>query len=164
MKERPIIFSGEMVRAILDGRKTQTRRPIKPQPPEKYNEMLWATFGPRWTFDHPEHGLGWEMWPNEFMKCPYGMLGDCLYPPGEYCEKLTLEITDVRVERVQDISVSDAKAEGMSNLYKDDRLNDYWAIKRFQRLWNSIYDKTEYTWEKNPWVWAITYKLINPQR
>lgn len=153
MTERPILFSAEMVRAILDGRKTQTRRVMKVQPypdsivtVEHYNQTVIdrhgdmqpgpEIFGAHW--DDGERGL----------RCPYGAPGDTLWvretwaphPHGvmrcgavyradqgavpdagrwrpsihmpRWASRITLRITDVRVERFQDISEDDARAEG----------------------------------------------------
>lgn len=177
MTERPIIFSGDMVRAILDGRKTQTRRVMKPQP------------SPADVFVG-DHGLG--MGPQ--FRCSYGQSGDrlwvretwaceCCGRTLEYravhgrCEglsyradggtggssgwrspihmprwasRLTLDITEVRVQRVQEISEEDAVAEGV----------DIWAD--FRPLWDSINAKRGFGWDVNPWVWALTFKPVPP--
>lgn len=146
-KERPILFSGPMVRAILSGEKTQTRRVIKPQ------------------------------YPTSAIKCPYGVAGDLLWvretfaendvlplsarPPGEYIyradsvhdmprrvSRIMLEITGIGVERVQDISEADAKAEGFS------------GIKEFLGLWNDINAKRGYGWGVNPFVWVVSFRRI----
>lgn len=74
MKERPILFSGEMVRAILDGRKTQTRRVVNPQPPQGWDRHNWYNapqYG--WT-NEPEPALNWHV-----VKCRFGMPGDRLW-------------------------------------------------------------------------------------
>ena len=86
MKERPILFSGSMVRAILDGRKTQTRRVMKPQPPAKYRH-LWPEFNRRgtvapigWFWSKETSGSGAEQ--QDLLgihPCPYGRLGDGLW-------------------------------------------------------------------------------------
>ena len=136
MRARPILFSAPMVRAILEGRKTQTRRVVKPQP-----------YCPRSSVVN-QNGL-WKFTPlylghePDFIKCPYGMDGDRLWvketmsqPAGiihyradnidhssvwrwqpsifmsRYFSRILLEITGVRVERLQEISEADAMAEG----------------------------------------------------
>lgn len=200
MKERPIIFQGKMVRAILDGRKTQTRRIIKPQPePEK--DLWYPDPGsPRakhyGNVEHMIKGL-----PVDFS--PYGQPGDLLYVreafadipetlpgnihykdsateadlkwfkeegwkwkrsihmPKKYA-RIWLEVTGVRVERVQDINSGDAEKEG---LVRDMSKNNNYAasvdlISRFRRLWNSIYAKRGFDWIENPWVWVIEFKPV----
>lgn len=162
MTDRPILFSTEMVQAILEGRKSQTRRVIKPQPPEGLKWMGWVigTSG-------DDKNLGAACWVDEFplskkehyAKCPYGQPGDRLWVretwledhipelnPNEHgcihykangythqiiidgwkgcwrpsifmprwASRITLEVVSVRVERVQDISEEDAKAEGVN--------------------------------------------------
>jgi len=135
MKERPIIFSGEMVRAILDGRKTQTRRPIKKLPECVILDMK----------REPEQQDPYmAKWLLKTLKCPYGQPGlklwvrEAFYPHDGFitykadllpyrelsvawkpsihmprcASRITLEIDEIRVERVQDISEEDAKAEG----------------------------------------------------
>ncbi len=212
-----------MVRAILDGRKTQTRRPLKPQPinlPDcvycnPYNKNYeHFTF---WTKENKMIlGCGGNIKNTAHWRCPYGKPGDRLWvretwqifpfrsgncafeykadcpnhrtnrdiikmPEGHgydlikyrrdgwkpsihmprWASRITLEITEVRIEKVQDISEEDAKYEGAPNIlgYKDMGWKDYrdW----FKDLWNPIYGKTEYKWSNNPWVWTIDFKL-NP--
>jgi len=253
MTERPILFSGPMVKAILDGTKTQTRRVIKPQPIVEDGELRfpWASFfdfGHVHTFD--KKGVGGENWnapdyPNEnkFAQalkrtpyknpCPYGIPWDELYvretfrhfgnlyrrgmmyeqvtyqadgatreipyfhtgdgktnPPvrkwwntgkapwtsGRFIprrySRIQLEITEVRVERVQDISEEDARAEGiemypypvacdMARHPKDDtRLVS--PQSAFASLWDSINSKRGFGWDINPFVWVISFRRIRP--
>lgn len=226
-KERPILFNGEMVRAILDGRKTQTRRVVKPQ----------IGTDPCDKFVHVEVTVtdGWYYWwdyicgPGSYdvdqayhhIKCPYGEPGDHLYVRETWCpqafngvdgyvgyradrkvfvkstyggmheaarhlldtqdspikwkpsihmprwaSRITLEITDVRVERVQDISGQDAFWEGC-NVYNpaDDRIDHIghhpsYSIGEFKSLWNSTNEKRGYGWDVNPWVWVIEFKRL----
>ena len=137
MKERPILFSGPMIRALLAGTKTQTRRIVKPQPK---NRLVYAL---DWYDADGVH-------PGVKVKCPYGRGGDLLWvretffprlqntaaiyradsPDDGMAEmyggwkpsifmprtlsRLTLEVTNVRAERLHDISEEDAKAEGVS--------------------------------------------------
>lgn len=262
MKERPILFNGEMVRAILDGRKTQTRRVVK---------GLGDGFGVS-SCDHS--GTGWASAMADGLctcvpvKCPYGQPGDLLWvretwaehhpcgiQPGRFslpgragipgppivkyrviyradgdpirvwhCDgypyrtvqgpqreidakhrdvcsefpgwspsihmprrfsRITLRITDVRVERVQEISEADAAAEGFRWLSKDGRLwkcgipdkdglpgndDDGWHWSEwcadprdaFHRLWDSINAARGYGWDANPWVWAVTFERVSP--
>lgn len=199
MKERPILFSGPMVRAILSGVKTQTRRVIKPQP-VRFNNPHWpCTHGWR---EVPHLG-GWEItWHQDHMTateaigeyCPYGVRGDQLWVretwaalhPGtddvmrevdpqpsicslaykatgehdingswrpsifmpRWASRITLEVTSVRVERLQDISHEDGKAEGFDSL-------DGFAL-----LWDRINEKRGYGWHANPWVWAVEFRAV----
>ena len=217
MKERPIIFSGAMVKAILDGRKTQTRRVVKPQP-QKPIVSESDGFPETWY----EHGVLIEE-PSNVWKCPYGMIGDKLWVretfwhqrasfdevcgikykdedeftvyradydggPGDnfswkpsifmpkILSRITLEITDVRVQRLQEISEQDAIAEGVEKLgeFPDITpwrnyglkagqphcLNFSIARRSFQTLWDSINAKRGYGWDSNPWVWAIMFRQL----
>ena len=173
MKEYPIIFSGPMVRAILDGRKTQTRRVIKPQPKGEFC---------RYGFHMPTQAIWTDL---TVVSCPYGQPGDLLWVRETFaaagdqswveyradCDskvirwrpsihmprsasRLTLRITDVRVQRVQEISEEDARAEGTTGLAG--------AMTGFPYLWESINAKRGYGWNTNPWVWAISFERIMP--
>jgi hypothetical protein len=182
MKYHPIIFRSEMVRAILDGHKTQTRRIIKPQP-----ELLDTT--------HPSHGLldtfiyKQEKYDgSDFIAecCPYGQVGDRLWvretfmigadktiyyrandndlvtkwsPPiymPRWASRITLEIIGIRIERVQEISLKDCLAEGY--FYGWDNGSN--SIVYFQELWNSINAKRGYSWESNPYVWVLEFRRV----
>jgi hypothetical protein len=190
MKERPIIFSGEMVKAILEGRKTQTRRVIKPQPKGKYN----MTLNSRAQFIE---------WGNKayYPLCPYGSVGDRLWVRevwreaytkyigsngiiykadkekslgmAEYCaykwkspihmprwaSRITLEITDIRVERLQEISEVSAYKEGVNyNPYTEGI-----SVMLFQSLWNSL-AKKGFKWEDDPWVWVLEFERIRGRK
>lgn len=209
MKERPILFSGPMVRAILEGWKTQTRRVIKPQPDKRYyirqrdadpdNDIVPA--GEIWLceWDGDEHG-GMEL-HQRTLHCPYGQPGerlwvretwlhdgprlvryradgpnaspqqwDCpeavwhpsIHMPRAY-SRITLEITDVRVERVQEISEADAWEEGAHAIartlpYSGDDLGRV----AFSGLWEEVNGKRPgCSWDDNPWVWALTFKPVD---
>jgi hypothetical protein len=176
-KERPILFSGEMVRAILDGRKTQTRRVVKPKPDDsglwnndkcpygKPGDRLWVreTFfvdGPRIQYRADHHGAPKEtIWkPSIFMP--------------RHASRILLEIADVRCERLRDISEADAIAEGVAsfrpvpgdgdpetlyaNYMNKGRLSYRKAYFSFMTLWQSINGPE--SWNANPWVWVITFK------
>jgi hypothetical protein len=194
MEERPIIFSGEMVKAILDGRKTMTRRVVKPQPSGvnvdklEYKDTpgLKMTSARGGIIDFPEN-------------CPYGIPGDRLwvretwwkdilfgrvyyradYHDGEFkawkpsihmprkYSRITLEITNVRVERLQEITSADAIKEGCSvDRFTPGEYKSPWydltqpiAINNFSSLWDSLNGK-KYPWSSNPWVWCLTFKRI----
>ncbi len=197
MKERPILFSAPMVRAILDGRKTVTRRIVNP-PPTRVADGLPYGNGPAWAHADPGSAL---------MHSPYGIGGDRLYvretwaaphaydhlPPRlipqdsrihyaatedrggllwrpsihmpRWASRITLEVTGVvRVERLQDISEADAKAEGaLCELAEIDSVRlGAMASHRggFRNLWTSINGPD--SWTANPWVFVIEFKRINP--
>jgi len=211
MKERPILFSGPMVRAILDGRKTQTRRVVRPKK-YKYEMAVDDWMNDRRTFaDGTDPNDRYLHIPclsadDEGMKddgvvrreyCPYGQPGDRLWvrethfqtvdnehherPSVSYAEeesklypghwrkvpsifmprwasRITLEITAVRVERVKEISQSDAEAEGIPGCR--DHLKNVHAVEWFKSLWDSINAKRGFSWESNPWVWVVEFKRI----
>jgi len=182
MKERPILFSGPMVRAILEGRKTQTRRVIKPQPVGsnyridlkkpvcpygRPGDRLWV----RETFVRFDR----SHWPPK-----YGYKADTLGPGFEESEqarkdlgykwrpsifmpraasRLDLEVLGVRVERIQEISSEGAMDEGV---YKkiDQPANNFLPIPAFRELWDSINAKRGFAWESNPWVWVVDFRKL----
>lgn len=205
-RERPIIFSGESVRAIIDGRKTQTRRIVTPQPERKCshgdyyrgNKVIGHTFddgqGPRLS---PYGSVGDRLWVREVTYIDIGAIPSvgCLrafHPDSDLCvfqdgrrgkipfggepaelldlnsslkktnprfmprwsSRLTLEITDMRVERLQEITESDVLKEGIGFAITRD-------CKRpqFARLWDEINGKRA-PWESNPWVWVVGFRLI----
>ena len=207
MKEQPIIFSTEMVKAILEGRKTMTRRVIKK---------------PNWFGGNPKSSIGSggvystgdlsaeikyynENGPNP-NTCPYGGVGDLLWVRetwrtnaiggvsfkadegdnwiGEWRpsihmfrkdSRITLEIAEVRVGRVQEITPADCVAEGVSaggmvlaqttmlitgtNNLKD--AQDVLLKCAYKELWGPLNAKRGYGWETNPFVWCISFKKID---
>lgn len=217
MKARPILFSAPMVRALLDDRKTQTRRIVKGAP------TFDADYTARWfpnaippRLRLPDEWSWWSGPPHgqscDFQAaCPYGAPGDLLwvrerwqtearwdrhapselrhdvpiYPAVEpevgcagrsraamhmprWASRLTLEITDVRVERLQAISRADAIAEGLQRLPASGR----WVVEKGQQyagladhdprqvyswLWEAINGPD--SWTANPWVWALTFEV-----
>lgn len=208
MTDRPILFSGPMVRALLDGRKTQTRRLLKDAPADAGwlcyqkadGERTWI--GPNGYPSMPctlRFAKGDRLWVRETLKDRHGWVydaddagvgmahGDARIPEmiawahhkeGDHCvsihmprwaSRLTLEITNVKVERVQEISEADAIAEGVK---LDHRAEQEWTGTqkssnchrgRFAFLWDSINAKRDggmYAWEKNPWVWALEFKRL----
>lgn len=205
MKERPIIFSPDMVRAILDGRKTQTRRVIRfkkwPDCPviemTEHNGFKGEPANiQRWTADHQAKK---SILIEQNIKCPYGLLGDRLWVREAYgwaydeqekafcvyratadgiavqsrwhasihmprtLSRITLEITDVRVERLRQISDEDCLAEGITKQVHIMGMMDTISLNQggFFSLWNSIQGK-KYPWESNPWVWVICFKWVKP--
>lgn len=210
MKERPIIFNDAMVRAIIEGKKTQTRRIIK-SPAKNMQAMghgviTYREPGDKWYGDHVysmrnRRGV-WEDFTKEqfIAKCPFGQPGDRLWvretfatglctpdtmayrathkqsdleegwfepikwTPSihmpRWAARIILEITGVRVERLNDISNDDALAEGMDDGTSEAALATGWFEKprrAFRRLWEQIYGQE--SWDANPWVWVIEFKL-----
>lgn len=173
MKERPIIFNGEMVRAILDGRKTQTRRVIKPQPDGPWaapgrtmcpygqpGDRLWV----RETWAHVPRtaygSLGMQDPSDEDMAAIYRATFD-RSPPGtgwkpsiympKWAARIWLEIINVRVERVQEITNEGALAEGV----EEHQIPHTWM---FRELWDSINAKRGYSWDSNPSIWVVEFR------
>ena len=182
VKKRPIIFNTEMVQAILDGRKTQTRRVIKN--PEKLEGLMlsgeeenWCPYGKigdrlwvRETWANilelsPEKNLvykatDWKGWL-EYEVEPIKWSSPLFMP--RWASRITLEITNIRVERLQDITEEDAEAEGISWSHSGgpfDNPEIIGAIENFAYFWDSLNAKRGYPWDSNPWVWVIEFKKI----
>lgn len=196
-KDRPILFSGPMVRAILDGTKTQTRRAVKPQPQGNDLQICTSAYDWQTCEDGYLHGLvaGDHGYDALSFCCPYGIPGERLWvretwahwsdglgPVDESSHilyradtarpdpkrwrpsifmhradsRILLEITDVRVQRLQEISEEDARAEGVSGPFDD----LFTPRLRFERLWEAINGAD--SWEANPWVWAVTFQRLQP--
>lgn len=224
MKERPIVFSGPMVSAILDGRKTQTRRICKVYksphgcrddngwplvcdqngewhkeqcPYGERGDKLWVreTFVPTVfpnakIFGHIEHGapanfvykadcrdMNGYYWPEVASEPEDVRWKPSIHMP-RAASRILLEVTDVRVERVQDISEEDAIAEGVER-HPNEHLSKFtgcpawtdYQIKSplaatmnargsFRTLWDSINAKRGFGWGVNPWVWVVSFKRI----
>lgn len=181
MNERPILFSAPMVKAILAGTKTQTRRAIKDDDVTKagIRGIMGGTgpaFGPC-KYGSPGDFL-WvrETWCESFASDDDSINGFCYratnngpdpakWRPSIFMKRaasrITLEITEVRVERLQDISEKDAKAEGVSKpdtdapFEKPSLRGGYWL------LWDSINGRTgPKSWDANPWVFVISFKRV----
>lgn len=194
VRERPILFSGEMVRAILEGRKTQTRRVVTtplPDGPEwcPYNESGWAVarineYGAKVCTCQPlrpSYGYtGDRLWVREgfirHISIPQlvGYVADgcavteewerrapSIHMPRRFC-RIVLELTNVRVERLSEISDDDAKAEAPPMEYKSDgcHIAVFDHRKAFALLWDSLNAARGYGWDVNPWVWALTFRRV----
>ena len=180
MKERPILFSAPMVRAILDGSKTQTRRLVKPQPSILAGELLcWkddALTDDQMADLCPNGQPGDRLWVRETFAEGIHQMADAnhwAYAADRFgtqqrlsdrwkpsihmpraASRITLEINSVRVERLQDISEADAMAEGVN-------AGKYLGLERanaraFSELWESINGPD--SWAANPWVWVIEFR------
>jgi hypothetical protein len=174
MKEHPIIFSPSMVRAILDGRKTQTRRVIRGA---RGAESLYAgNKDGLWVVERFGDAA------QSLIRCPYGRVGDRLWVR-ETCgltgrgivyradsevhinrwipaihmprsaARLFLSIEDIRVERLQSITYENAWAEGVFPDSGD-------AIASFASLWDRINAKRGFGWDANPWVWVVQFRKL----
>jgi len=231
MKEHPILFSGPMVRAILEGRKTQTRRVIKPQPYIVADGWMWAKVahlienlsGTRYVKSKmaplcPYGAPGDRLWvrethwkdkrdpdscviyahdPRYFKYKRDGILGRCehedfartnltleeaenavqsnknwkkhpsIHMP-RWASRINLEITDIRVERLDVITKTDIRAEGVEVQYLDHDGDDYnfrfsekqIGYANFRYLWDSINAKRGYPWKDNPWIWVVEFKRV----
>jgi hypothetical protein len=167
-KERFILFAPPLVRAILEGRKTMTRRLITPQPlahPPAVcsfgvpGDLLWVR--EKWGFRrqfydrHAEPGgpfvYAADGPPMGAIFLPWK---PSLHMPRAAC-RIRLKITTVRAERVSEISKEDAAAEGCPV----DRLQD--PIAWFREVWNHYIAKSASSWRANPWVWVISFRTMN---
>lgn len=146
-----IKFNNAMLSAVMDGRKTQTRRPIDPQP--KLNEDHLKQMGAiaeGFTLAQVVNSA----WQAGFIDvdCPYGDSGDVVnFADKDGNIKGKIEITNIWIQQVNDISESDAKAEGF-----DGKLNAY--TSDFAAVWIAIYGID--SWVNNEWVWVIEFKKV----
>ena len=186
MSEKPILFNTEMVRAILDGRKTQTRRVIRfPEgttghlPPSGAKDYIYWPGG----IKRAPYKPGDTLWVRETWKqyttgtAGAGLIDGYLYKADEplntsgmmvegrwhpsihmpkEAARIWLKVNDIRCERIQDITNKDAKAEGMN--CATDNSGQMHRFK-FQKLWDSISDEKS-NWDANPWVWVISFERI----
>ncbi|MBX3603234.1 MAG: hypothetical protein KF863_21645 [Rubrivivax sp.] len=207
MRERPILFSAPMVRALLAGTKTQTRRVCKPQPDivaergtvvgvstpqdQQYGRLgkalpcpygqpgdrLWVREAWRTEprFDAtPPRDLAPEVAPVQYEAGPHAdVLGGKLRPGmfmPRWASRINLEVLAVRVERLQDISDADARAEGITQ-HEAGALGPQWdngvdcitargnrATVSYRRLWESI--NRPGSWDSNPWVWVVSFRRV----
>lgn len=194
-KERPIIFSAPMVRAILEGRKTVTRRIVKwpawanaedaGQQAALVRDRALSFYRdgrPIKILRCPFGAPGSQLWVREQFSYSYGTgvedrspcwywadgqpdYGDwsrpapSIYMP-RWASRITLEVTGVRVERLQEISFEDAKAEGVEFWRHVETLKGLAACSQhryeFEDLWTSINGRG--SWDANPFVWVIEFK------
>jgi hypothetical protein len=177
MKERGILFSAPMVRALLAGSKTQTRRICKVRdvngaPLTSYmGDALAALIRQHCLYGQP----GDRLWVRETWQRDPLNDGKFLYRATQRCEtvfdkwipsihmfryasRITLEVTGVRVERLRDISETDAKAEGTTPSIVGDDLEHLKYRAGYQTLWESINGAG--SWAANPWVWVVEFKKV----
>lgn len=185
---KPILFNTEMVRAILEGRKTVTRRVVKSghlrvldspyhkEHPDVPDKTLLG------KLCLPPYQPGDTLWVRETWA--KSMAGTFMYQADDkaimverwrpsihmprVAARLFLRVTGVRVELLQDIDDDGAKAEGAN--YQDGK-NVGWeekmrrtAIDRFAEIWDNtikLADRLRYGWEANPWVWVIEFERIS---
>ncbi|KPC51038.1 hypothetical protein [Pseudomonas amygdali] len=207
-RERPILFSAPMVRAILSGQKTVTRRALKTQPridasgnfcvdganygQDIYGKPLTKHFvssncphgkpGDRlwvreaWQADAQVNAIApRELSHGEPIRYPADgasqQTGCSMIMPGKtrpsihmprWVSRILLEITDVHVERLQDISEEQALAEGVMSSERDidPDGNNYSPIELFGGLWTMI--NGDGSWQSNPWVWVVKFKPVTP--
>jgi len=184
MKDKPIIFNGHSVRAILAGIKTQTRRIIKPQPDAEgicYDMERQGYYDTSGRLYKCPYEIGQKLWVRETWYSPPRPLADCLgyaalgeHPIRQpyrvrspihltrHDSRITLEITDIRAQQIQDITEDDAKAEGavVSDAVElADGAPCYTAD--FRRIWERIYGiDNPKSWKSNPWVWAVIFERV----
>jgi hypothetical protein len=179
-KEHPILFSAPMVRAILDGRKTQTRRVVKDSmlqdsSAEFYDEDFlkmtakcpFGIVGDLWvreTFTYEGYSVEdkWLVYRADVAKS-YTLNSGNKWKPSIFmpraASRITLEITEIRVERLCEISAADAISEGIDLHYPVPGDGDPMPIVQYKMLWDSINGAN--SWFKNPFVWAITFKRVS---
>lgn len=168
MKERPILFSAPMVKAILSGTKTQTRRIVKPQqfplgtcvacPYGTVGDRLWV----RETWLQVPAGIAFRADGGDH----YGAGGKLKWRPSIFmpraASRITLEVTGVRVERLQGISEDDAEAEGVAaEPHNGSCVDRRCFVKAYASLWDSLNAKRS-PWSSNPWVWVLSFRRITP--
>lgn len=202
MTDRPIIFSAPMVRAILEGRKTQTRRVFKPQPElNSAGLWVWPPYGTKVTkrtwrgfiqteeasvseffsnslasdalryfrrdllwvkeayFDAGDRGVHYKAdWgADELAKAMHRWQSPLFCP--RWASRITLEVKGVWLERLQDISEDDARAEGVRG-----NSSGPWGaeglIENYADLWDSLHAKRGHTWQTNPWVVVIAFERV----
>ena len=196
MAIKPILFNAEMVRAILDGRKSCTRRAIKPQPDEKHTYPLGFItdstekkevgcfgfavneYGGSIQYVKPPYRYApgdilyvretWKKAPNGYFYYEDWLRNDIadvtkwkpsIHMPKE-AARIWLKVTDVRVERLQDMTSEQISREGVEVEYPH-VLNGEEKRYAFSTLWNSTIKKSDldcYGWDANPWVWIIEFE------
>lgn len=205
MNVKPILFSGPMVQALLAGRKTQTRRVIKPQPEllENGKYHVFNAHGgcvgltdeevPTVALDYVPYSIGDLLYVRETWRCNGwatdlatlfykasqgdGYTAMCEQYPVDgkkrlrveakwapsihmprWASRLTLKVTDVRVQRLQDITEADAGAEGVTRPILPHWKGELYR-SAFRGLWNSLNSDRGFGWEMDPWICAVTFSV-----
>ena len=196
MTEKPILFSGPMVRAILEGHKTMTRRVLPIVGPKNLGDTHCN------NIETPRYDVGNRLWVREAWRAELswqslkpsdipqgaaifyeadksktdngigakfpGKLRPSMFMP-RWASRITLEVTGVKVERLNEITDNDALAEGVDGAVPAtpgidiDIDGDFWPggpVRMFLRLWESINGPG--SWDANPWVAAYTFKRVTP--
>ena len=209
-KEHPILFSGPLVRAILSGQKTQTRRLIRsrqPKPGHVWNECLCGEIDPtdrpcltcsvRYGLEEPRYKVGDRLWVREtwrsvgwrpenghwieyaadnakvWREAPKDVLSVDVYNHAHpdrwrpsihmprWASRISLEVTEVRVQRIQEITEEDARAEGVPAIPRLDGSDPRYYRQSFAALWDSLAPAGQ-EWADNPWVWAVSFRRVQP--
>lgn len=179
---KPILFSTEMVKAILDGRKTMTRRVFKSRT-ARYciGDELWVreTWCERNAYMYEDNTSGYLYKADNFDEMDVKWRPSIFMP--KEASRIFLKITDVRVEHLQDITNADAKSEGAEfwNLASDCKkesefVTEYFGEycheekrdyrKGFQILWDSINKKRGYSWDTNPIVLVYSFERMQNEK
>lgn len=177
MKEKGLIFTSESVNAIRDGRQRQTRRVMKVQPERICGYWYWrggaalkkAGYGAEYVYSH------WDLVERAMLKIAPYQVGDRLFVKYRADGKSVtvtdyqLEVAAICVERLQDISEEDAKAEGViaEDWERFEHPDNPWLSAsayraEFARCWDEINGKRS-PWASNPWVWVIEFKVTDEQ-
>ncbi len=217
MKERPILFSATMIRALLDGTKTQTRRVVKWRGLEpglnlQFSGLSVERHGSNYVLTSPTRDS--HAYRSIPQPCPYGQPGDRLWVRETFAEhprfadvayradgeefedsdgflwepkwrpsihmprklsRIVLEVTEVTVQRLEDITDDDAVDEGIRPLpLQESAVLPWWTadvsagpklhartpVAAYGKLWESI--NGEGSWYTNPWVWCISFRRVTP--
>jgi len=188
IRTKPILFSGPMIRALLDGCKTQTRRVLREGERQRYavGDKLWVK--EEWSGHYhfrdtpPAKRVSFMTPDGPILREDIWYWADGRPATGDYerprsplfmprwASRITLEVTAVRVQRLQEISDDDALAEGVTKVrehcyvirgidYDEIGLCHSGPIAPFAKLWDSLNAKRGYGWEDNPWVAAISFRI-----
>jgi hypothetical protein len=187
---RPILFSGPMVRAILEGRKTQTRRVMKPQPLELSDLLTQVVSEPKhWWREAQRGALRSAVIIGKLHRCPYGGPGDRLWvrethilthDPGWgvvtgaiYRADLEEAEADAagpwrpsihmprKVSRIT-LVVANVQVERVQSITEAGARAEGVTLAEFPALWDSINAKRGFGWAANPWVWAVEFERVKP--
>jgi hypothetical protein len=181
-RDIPIIFSGSMIRGIIDGRKTQTRCILKPQPDAIHGGLPVRLIDGKWEFKRVRWAPGDRLWVKESFSYKddhhkdaanywywadgnptvghWTMQISSMYMP-RLASRITLEVLSVKIERLQDISCADAIAEGVFISESRQTIDCDTPDPRveYKKIWWSLHGPS--SWDLNPWVVAITFKMVN---